>query len=121
MDDDRPGASTPVNHLSHLRCFTQDTNISFIQVSHSLYFLEFRSSEVTGVQTIVLKALFTSVYRVGSIVWTPVTPELHQLTKVELVLLAPFKESRLKYRLSLDLWSLCLQRTPELLATPELL
>jgi hypothetical protein len=33
------------------------------QVSHSLNFLEFRSSGVTGVQTIVLKALFASVYR----------------------------------------------------------
>jgi len=34
-----------------------------IQVSHSLNFLEFRSSGVTGVQTIVLKALFALVYR----------------------------------------------------------
>lgn len=29
MDDDRPGASTPVCHLSHLRCFSPDTNSYF--------------------------------------------------------------------------------------------
>jgi len=44
--------------------FTADvTFLTIFQVSHSLNFLEFRSSGVTGVQTIVLKALFASVYR----------------------------------------------------------
>ena len=46
----------------------------------------YRSSGVTGVQTIVLKVPFSSVcrgwkYCLNS--WTPVTPELHQLEKVE--------------------------------------